>query len=77
VNGIAPGSINTELLSSIWADLPEEHVEPVKRAVAASTIQGRIGEPREIADAVIFMASNAASFITGQTLVVDGGYLVL
>ena len=76
VNGIAPGAINTELLSKIWADLPEKHVEPVKKAIAETIIQGRIGEPREIADAVIFMASNAASFITGQTLVVDGGYLV-
>ena len=77
VNGIAPGAINTKLLARIWEDLPEEYVEMSKKGIEATIIQGRIGEPTEIADVVVFLASNASSFITGQTLVADGGYLVL
>lgn len=68
VNAVAPGVVRTRLAEALWKD----H-EP---AVAASTPLGRIGEPRDVASAVAFLASEEASFITGETLVLDGGLLL-
>jgi 3-oxoacyl-[acyl-carrier protein] reductase len=72
VNGIAPGYIRTAQL------LSEEHsLGPAGAEAAGAFIpMGRIGEPDEIADVVLFLASNAARYMTGQVVVVDGGLLV-
>jgi 3-oxoacyl-[acyl-carrier protein] reductase len=72
VNGIAPGYIRTAQL------LSEEHsLGPVGAEAAGSFIpMGRIGEPGEIADVALFLASNAARYMTGQVVTVDGGLLV-
>ncbi len=72
VNGIAPGYIRTAQL------LSEEHsLGPAGAEAAGSFIpMGRIGEPEEIADVIVFLASSAARYMTGQTVVVDGGLLV-
>lgn len=72
VNGIAPGYIRTAQL------LSEEHsLGPVGAEAAGAFIpMGRIGEPNEIADVVLFLASYAARYMTGQVVVVDGGLLV-
>ena len=72
VNGIAPGYIRTAQL------LSEEHSLGAAGAEAAGEFipMGRIGEPEEIADVVLFLASNAARYMTGQVVVVDGGLLV-
>lgn len=72
VNGIAPGYIRTAQL------LSEEHsLGPVAAEQAGAFIpMGRIGEPDEIADVVLFLSSKAARYMTGQTVVVDGGLLV-
>ena len=72
VNGIAPGYIRTAQL------LSEEHSLGLSGAEAAGAFipMGRIGEPDEIADVVLFLASNAARYMTGQVVVVDGGLLV-
>jgi 3-oxoacyl-[acyl-carrier protein] reductase len=72
VNGIAPGYIRTAQL------LSEKHsLGPAGAEKAGAFIpMGRIGEPDEIADVVLFLASSAARYMTGQTLVVDGGLLV-
>ncbi len=76
VNAIAPGAIETKLLNASWALLPEDEAKKVKRATAERVPLGRIGDPREIADTIIFLASNASSYITGETIIVDGGSLI-
>jgi len=68
VNAVAPGFTATEILTS----MPEKIIEGMK----AKTPLGRMGEPRDIANAYLFLASDEASFITGQTLRVDGGIVV-
>jgi 3-oxoacyl-[acyl-carrier protein] reductase len=72
VNGIAPGYIRTAQL------LSEEHSLGPSGAEAAGAFipMGRIGEPEEIADVILFLASHAARYMTGQVVVVDGGLLV-
>lgn len=66
VNCIAPGWIDTEMNK----DLPKEYVEREKQ----KTFLKRFADPKEVANAVLFLVSDEASFITGSTLVVDGGY---
>jgi 3-oxoacyl-[acyl-carrier protein] reductase len=72
VNGIAPGYIRTAQA------LSEEHsLGPQGLEAAAGFIpMGRVGEPEDIADVIVFLASDAARYITGQVIVVDGGLLV-
>jgi NAD(P)-dependent dehydrogenase (short-subunit alcohol dehydrogenase family) len=68
VNAVAPGYVATELTLRGMSD-------PVWKAEwLRSTPMGRVAQPTEIAPAVVFLASDAASYITGSTLVVDGGY---
>ncbi len=72
VNAVAPGTIRTERVQQ----LPDEPGGPeYLAAIEAMHPMGRIGEPREVAQAICFLASDAASFITGVVLPVDGGYL--
>ena len=67
VNAVAPGTIQTEAV----AELPEDYKAPMREAHPI----GRLGEPSEVANAILFLASDEASFITGAILPVDGGYL--
>lgn len=69
VNGIGPGSITTELLDSVANN------SEVKDRILSRTPLGRIGEPSEIAGIAAFLASDDASYITGQTIYADGGRL--
>jgi len=69
VNAIAPGVIATDMTKDMLAD------EKIKAGLLAGIPYGRIGEPEDIANAVAFLASDESSYITGHTLVVDGGWL--
>jgi len=72
VNAVAPGTIRTERVKR----LPEEPGGPeYLAAIERMHPMGRIGEPVEVAQAILFLASDASSFITGAILPVDGGYL--
>ncbi|QDZ00013.1 SDR family oxidoreductase [Nitratireductor mangrovi] len=71
VNAIGPGSIMTEMLASVNAD------PAARNRILSRTPMGRIGEPSEIASIAAFLASDDASYITGQTIYADGGRLPL
>jgi len=67
VNAIAPGVIKTRLSEALWSD-------PIRaKETESSTALGRLAEPEEMADTVLFFASDASSYITGQTILLDGG----
>ena len=68
VNAVAPGQVRTEMIVPALARFGEERMA---RTVPA----GRIGEPEEIARAVAFLAGEAPAFLTGDVMVIDGGYL--
>jgi 3-oxoacyl-[acyl-carrier protein] reductase len=68
VNAVAPGFIATEMVAA----MPEKILEGMK----SRTPLGRMGDPRDIANAYLFLASDEASFITGEVLRVDGGIVV-
>ncbi|MBT9505665.1 SDR family oxidoreductase [Rhodoferax sp.] len=70
VNCIAPGLIKTDFARALWED-PE-----MLKLRTATTPLRRIGEPDEIAGAAVFLASQAGSFVTGQSIVVDGGVTI-
>jgi NAD(P)-dependent dehydrogenase (short-subunit alcohol dehydrogenase family) len=76
VNAIAPGYIETRLLNATWYDLNGDELKAQKEELARSIPEGRIGDPKEIADAMIYLASDASSYVTGQTFLVDGGFLI-
>jgi NAD(P)-dependent dehydrogenase (short-subunit alcohol dehydrogenase family) len=71
VNAIGPGSINTAMLAQVMSD------DTVRRRILSRTPLGRVGETAEIAEIALFLASPAASYITGQTIYADGGRLPL
>jgi NAD(P)-dependent dehydrogenase (short-subunit alcohol dehydrogenase family) len=72
VNAVAPGTISTELATK--AVLTSEEA---KAKIMSRTPMKRLGEPSEIADTVAYLASDAASYITGEIVVVDGGRMTL
>jgi dehydrogenase/reductase SDR family protein 4 len=71
VNAIAPGLIKTEFARALWEDdqrrTEREHATPLRR----------LGEPKDIGGIAVFLASEAAAFITGQVIVADGGVTIL
>ena len=67
VNSICPGYIKTDMLSSA------AHLIPIWESL---TPLGRIGNPEELSGAVIYLASEASSYMTGHDMIVDGGYTV-
>jgi NAD(P)-dependent dehydrogenase (short-subunit alcohol dehydrogenase family) len=75
VNTVSPGTIATPMLDRSLEGMNAEQVESLLSGVRAANALGRIGEPREIADVVVFLCSGGASYVTGEDVVVDGGYL--
>lgn len=68
VNAVAPGFVNTQMTASLS--------DKVKASLLAQIPFGRMAEPEEVANAVLFLASDAAGYITGQVLTVDGGMVM-
>ncbi|MBI2832695.1 MAG: 3-oxoacyl-ACP reductase FabG [Chloroflexi bacterium] len=71
VNSVAPGFVVTEMTG---ARRTKEQVDKVAAENVASTPMGRLGTPQDIANAILFFASDEASFVTGQLIAVDGGW---
>jgi len=71
VNCIAPGLVRTDMARALWED------ERAHALALESYPLGRIGEPEDIAGAAVFLASPAGAWVTGQTLVVDGGVTIM
>jgi NAD(P)-dependent dehydrogenase (short-subunit alcohol dehydrogenase family) len=69
VNAIAPGLVETRFSETLW-----KTPEILERYLAVTPL-GRAGQPAEMAGAVVYLCSDAASYVTGQTLVLDGGHL--
>jgi NAD(P)-dependent dehydrogenase (short-subunit alcohol dehydrogenase family) len=67
VNAVMPGAVETDVMKA-WPDAERERA-------SATALMGRVGQPGEIAGAVLYLASDAASFTTGQVLAVDGGHV--
>jgi 3-oxoacyl-[acyl-carrier protein] reductase len=68
VNAVAPGFIDTEMTRQLPPRKFEQRLEGIR--------MGRIGAPGEVAQAIVFLASDLASYITGQVLGVDGGMVI-
>jgi NAD(P)-dependent dehydrogenase (short-subunit alcohol dehydrogenase family) len=71
VNAIGPGSIATDMLGEVMTN------EETRRMILSRTPLGRVGEPEEVASVAVFLASDYASYVTGQTVYPDGGRLPL
>ena len=69
INAVCPGMIETDLLDRVFAN------QEVKERLIAMHPIGRVGKPEEIAEAVVWLCSDKASFVTGQSLPLDGGYV--
>lgn len=68
VNALAPGFILTDLTDKLWSD------KKLQKWGLSNTPQRRLGKPQDMVGTAIFLASEAAAFLTGQTLYVDGGF---
>ena len=68
VNAVAPGFIDTEMTRGLPEDKYQERVDSIK--------MGRIGTPEDIANVILFLASEQSSYVTGQVIGVDGGMLI-
>jgi 3-oxoacyl-[acyl-carrier protein] reductase len=68
VNAVAPGFINTDMVKQLTEQKYGERMKSIK--------MGRIGEPEDVANAILFLASDLSSYVTGQVLGVDGGMLI-
>lgn len=72
INAVCPGLISTSMVDQMVADGQGEQLKGMEKAVP----MGRVGRPEEIADAVLWLSSDAASYVTGQSISVDGGFIM-
>jgi NAD(P)-dependent dehydrogenase (short-subunit alcohol dehydrogenase family) len=75
VNTVSPGTIATPMLDRSLVGMNTQEKEDILTGIRTANALGRIGEPREIAEVILFLCSQSASYVTGADLVVDGGYL--
>jgi dihydroanticapsin dehydrogenase len=77
VNCVCPGFTETEMAEEALAGMADspEVKEEIRKGGAAAHVLGRFGKPEEVANAILFLASDESSFVTGSPLLVDGGYL--
>ena len=68
VNALAPGLVKTDMARALW--------EPAEEIIAKRHPLGRLGEPQDIANAALFLASDLSSWMTGHTMIIDGGAMV-
>jgi NAD(P)-dependent dehydrogenase (short-subunit alcohol dehydrogenase family) len=71
VNAVSPGIMRTPLTAAAWENDPEQQAQ-----LAARQPIGRIAEPEEVAEAAVWLCTDAASYVLGATLSVDGGYVI-
>ena len=74
VNAVCPGPVDTPLFYELVRHRPEQR-DQIVGAILAQEPMGRLGRPEEIAEAVVWLCSDAASFVTGAAVSVDGGYV--
>jgi 3alpha(or 20beta)-hydroxysteroid dehydrogenase len=74
VNSIHPGFIGTAIVSGTFAELTDEQAQALMQNVLSRIPMGRVDEPKEIGSAILFLASDESSHMTGSKLVIDGGY---
>jgi NAD(P)-dependent dehydrogenase (short-subunit alcohol dehydrogenase family) len=76
VNGIAPGATRTKIFEALFTGSSADEVEREVKKIGEEFPLGRIAETDDIVGAAVFLASDASRFITGETIVIDGGYLL-
>ena len=75
VNGIAPGAIRTRFFEAIFTGFSADETEAAIHHISTKIPLKRIGLPEDIAGAIIYLASNASGYMTGETIIIDGGLL--
>ena len=75
INAVCPGYIGTPMLDQALSEFPEDQVAAHEAMITGREPIGRMGTPAEVAEAVIWLCSDAASFVTGHAMAVDGGYV--
>jgi 3-oxoacyl-[acyl-carrier protein] reductase len=76
VNGVAPGATRTKIFEGLFAGLPPEQVDERIAQVGHNFPLGRVAVPDDLVGAMVFLASDASAYMTGDTVVVDGGHLI-
>ncbi len=76
VNAVAPGFVETKLLNSTWSHLSDDQAQKEIDSWKNQIPLKRFGQPDEMAGAMIFLASDASSYMTGETIIIDGGELI-
>jgi NAD(P)-dependent dehydrogenase (short-subunit alcohol dehydrogenase family) len=74
VNSVHPGYVGTPLIANALATLPADQATALHQEVLSRIPFGRMAEPRDIANGIVFLASDESSYMTGSELVIDGGY---